>query len=69
MEKITAELYNQHPERYLLVPGHLEGAPTCPYGNVQEWVGFDNVDRKYIRFTKSVFKKLVEEKKNGKIYQ
>ena len=64
MEKVTAEMYDQDPDRYTLVPGHEEGAPTCPYGNMQQWVGYDRVEEKFIRFTKSVFKQLIQEKEN-----
>ncbi|HCU45370.1 MAG TPA: hypothetical protein DF610_11390 [Sphingobacterium sp.] len=64
MEKVTAEMYDQDPDRYTLVSGHEEGAPTCPYGNMQQWVGYDRVEEKFIRFTKSVFKQLIQEKEN-----
>mgnify|MGYP003610530917 FL=1 len=66
MEKVTAEMYQQDPDRYTLVSGHEEGAPTCPYGNMQQWVGYDRVEEKFIRFTKSVFKQLIQEKENEK---
>ena len=66
MEKVTAEMYDQDPDRYTLVSGHEEGAPTCPYGNMQQWVGYDRVEEKFIRFTKSVFKQLIQEKENEK---
>lgn len=64
MDKVTAEMYQQDPNRYILVSGHHEGAPTCSYGNVQQWVGYDKKDQKFIRFTKSVFKQLVKQKEN-----
>jgi len=64
MEKVTAEMCQQNLGRYILVSGHQEGAPTCPYGNVQQWVGYDNKDHKFIRFTKSVFKQLIKQKEN-----
>ena len=66
MEKVTAEMYQQDPDRYTLVSGHEEGAPTCPYGNMQKWVGYDRAEEKFIRFTKSVFKQLVQKKENEK---
>lgn len=62
--KITAEIYQLDPDRYILVSGHEEGTPTCPYGNIHQWVGYDTLDKEYIRFTKSVYKKLVEEMEN-----
>ncbi|MEO7214578.1 MAG: peptide-methionine (S)-S-oxide reductase MsrA [Mucilaginibacter sp.] len=61
MEKVTAEMYQQNPQRYTLVDGSTEGAPTCAYGNVKEWVGYDKVERTFVRFTKSVYKKLVSQ--------
>lgn len=64
MDKVTAEMYQQDPDRYILVSGHQEGAPTCSFGNVQQWVGYDNSEKKYIRFTKSVFKQLIKQKEN-----
>ncbi len=65
MDKVTAEVYHLDPERYDLVSGHQDGAPTCAYGNLQEWVGYDKMEKKFIRFTKSVFKRLVLEKENS----
>lgn len=64
MDKVTAELYQQDPERYTLVSGHQDGAPTCSYGNLQTWVGYDKTEQKFIRFTKSVFKQLVQQEEN-----
>ena len=64
MDKITAEIYQQDPGRYILVSGHEQGAPTCSFGNVQQWVGYDTTEKKFIRFTKSVFKQLVQQKEN-----
>ena len=64
MDKITAEIYQQDPDRYTVMPGHEEGAPTCSFGNMQQWVGYDKTAQKYIRFTKSVFKQLVKQKED-----
>ena len=64
MDKVTAEIYRQNPDRFTLVPGNKEGAPTCSFGNVQQWVGYDNTEKKFIRFTKSVFKQLVQQKES-----
>lgn len=64
MDKVTAEMYQENPDIYMLVSGHEVGAPTCPYGNVQKWVGYDKRAQKFIRFTKSVFKQLVQQKEN-----
>lgn len=62
MEKVTAAMYQQDTNRYTLVSGHQQGAPTCSFGNIQEWVGYDKKEEKYVRFTKSVFKTLVQQK-------
>ena len=64
MDKVTAEIYQQNPDHYILVSGHQEGAPTCSYGNVQKWAGYDKTEQKFIRFTKSVFKRLVQQKED-----
>ncbi|MBX9733766.1 MAG: hypothetical protein K2X37_06870 [Chitinophagaceae bacterium] len=64
MDKVTAAMYQENPGRYILVSGHQDGAPTCSFGNVQQWVGYDNQEKKFIRFTKSVFKQLVQQKEN-----
>ncbi|MEO5889484.1 MAG: hypothetical protein ABIQ31_04485 [Ferruginibacter sp.] len=61
MDRVTAEMYQQNPERYTLVDGSTQGAPTCTYGNTKEWVGYDKVEKTFIRFTKSVYKKLVSQ--------
>jgi hypothetical protein len=60
-DKITAEIYQQDPDRFSVVSGHQLGAPTCPVGNILQWVGYDKKEDKYVRFTKSVFKKLVAQ--------
>jgi len=62
MEKITAEEYQKNPTRYTVVAGNEDGAPTCTYGHVQTWVGYDKELKQYVRFTKSVFLRLVREK-------
>lgn len=61
MEKINNALYLANSNRYILVSGDLKEAPKCPFGNNYKWIGFDLEEKKYIRFTKSVFKKLVQE--------
>lgn len=64
--KISTEIYQLNPDRYILVSGYEEGAPRCPYGNIQQWVGYDTLSKEYIRFTKSVYKTLVEKMENKK---
>lgn len=53
--------YLASPDRYELRPGNAESAPVCPYGNAYRWIGFDRESGEYIRFTKSVFKKLIQD--------
>lgn len=57
---VTAEEYNKAPERYELRRGNRADAPLCPFGNQFEWIGFDKVEKQYVRVTKSVFKKLIK---------
>ena len=64
MERVNSEMYHNNPARYTIVSGAIDGAPKCPFGNKQQWVGFDLEQKKYIRFTKSVFKKLIQEIEN-----
>ena len=67
MEKVTAEIFQQDPGRYTLVDGSTHGAPSCKFGNTQDWVGYDKVEKIYVRFTKSVYKRLINgiEPKSG----
>ena len=53
------EEYKLDPSRYQLRRGTEEGAPPCPYGNPYKWIGYDTKSKEYIRFTKSVFKLLI----------
>lgn len=60
MKKVTMEMYTLEPRRYELRSGKEDDAPLCPYGNQYEWIGYDLSDKEYVRFTKTVFKKLVK---------
>lgn len=60
LRRVNMGQYQLLPERYRLESGDTEGAPLCPYGNHFEWVGYDIEREEYVRFTKSVFKILVE---------
>ena len=56
--RVDASSYASEPGRYILVDGHSAGAPSCTFGNVQEVVGYDIKDKVYVRYTKSVYKRL-----------
>ena len=58
---ITAEAFKLAPDRYELRDGSLPDAPPCPYGNRYEWIGYDKEEKQYVRFTKSVFKRLINQ--------
>ena len=58
---ITAELFDLSPERYELRKGTYPGAPLCPYGNHFSWIGFDKIEMRYVRFSKSVFKRMIRK--------
>jgi hypothetical protein len=58
---ITAEMFNLSPERYEIRKGTLPDAPPCPFGNQFKWIGYDNMKKEYVRVTKSVFKKLINQ--------
>lgn len=61
MRRVNSEEFHLEPERYELRPGSEPDAPNCPYGNRYEWVGYDLKTGEFVRFTKSVFKKLIAE--------
>ena len=59
LRKVGMEQFNLSQKRYQLVSGDVDGAPLCPYGNHFEWIGYDIEEKQFVRFTKSVFKLLV----------
>lgn len=61
MRKVNMEAYLLQPDRYELRSGHQKDAPLCPYGNHYQWIGYDLEREEYVRFTKSVFKKLIQQ--------
>ena len=61
IRKVNMEQFMLNPGRYELRSGKEDGAPNCPYGNHFEWIGYDLQNNEYVRFTKSVFKKLIKE--------
>lgn len=56
---IDSATFNAAPNRYKIRSGCNAGAPFCPYGNKYNWIGFDTAFNEFVRFTKSVFKKLI----------
>ena len=58
---ITAEVFSLAPERFELRKGTLPDAPPCPFGHRFKWIGFDKAEMKYVRVTKSVFKRLIND--------
>jgi len=62
MRRINMETYLLNPHQYELRSGNEVGAPLCPYGNQFEWIGYDKKTQEYVRFTKSVFKKIIKSK-------
>ncbi len=58
---INSEQFALDPNRYELRRGIEENAPACPFGNRFEWIGYDKKEEKYVRFTKSVFRRLITE--------
>ena len=65
MTKVTMADYLLDTDRYELRPGSEEDAPSCPFGNRYEWIGYDLLKNEYVRFTTSVFKKLIKEIKSN----
>lgn len=66
---ISAEVYNLTPDRYELRQGTLPDAPPCPFGHRFKWIGFDKGEMKYVRVTKSVFKKMIALKDETEVSQ
>jgi hypothetical protein len=64
MRKINMEEYLTDSSRFVLKSGSIEGAPLCPFGNPFQWIGFDTGTQEFVRFTKSVFKLLVNQEDN-----
>ena len=64
LRKISRIEYNNDPNRYELRDGQEVNAPLCPYGNHYKWIGFDLRTNEYVRFTKSVFKLLINKMTN-----
>lgn len=56
---IDSATFNAASNRYKMISGGSPDAPFCPFGNKYNWIGFDTVFNEYVRFTKSVFKKLI----------
>lgn len=61
IKKVNAEAFDAEPERFILVDGHHEGAPMCSYGNQLPLVGVDIMTKEYVKYTKSVYKRIKEK--------
>ena len=61
LRKVDMEQYQLEPNSYELRSGIEPNAPLCPFGNHYQWTGFDLERNEYVRFTKSVFKLLVNK--------
>lgn len=59
IRKVDLEQFKLSPNRYKLVSGTIDGAPLCPFGNHYKYIGYDDESKEFVRFTKSVFKLLV----------
>ena len=60
MRKIDKATYDLQPDNYELRSGNEAEAPACPYGNRYAWVGFDKANQEYVRFSKRLFKSLIQ---------
>ncbi|MFT4535356.1 MAG: hypothetical protein ACJA1A_001933 [Saprospiraceae bacterium] len=58
---ISAEMFNLRPGRYEIRKGTFPDAPPCPFGHRFKWIGYDMEEMKYVRVTKSVFKRLIAD--------
>ena len=65
MKKIDMYTYRRNPEQYELRNGLSANAPNCPYGNKFRWIGYDLESKEYVRFTKSIFKLLIQKNKRN----
>lgn len=63
MRRIDKETFSQSPQRYELRKGNAAEAPLCPYGNLYAWIGYDKEQQEYVRFSKRLFKSLVQNYK------
>ncbi|NUY81462.1 hypothetical protein HUK80_11185 [Flavobacterium sp. MAH-1] len=68
-KKVDSGIFDADPTRFTLVEGSTPGAPLCPYGNHFSLVGYDNQEKKFVRYTKSVYKRLVEKRSQTKNHE
>lgn len=61
MRRVLTEDYYREPQRYTIRPGHAPGAPWCPYGNTYKWIGYDICAGEYVRYSKRLFKTLINQ--------
>jgi len=55
---VDVEFYQMDESRYDLRVNDPE-AHLCPYGNKRVYIGFDRYKNNYIRFTKTILRKLL----------
>ena len=58
---INRQQFDQNPDNFELRIND-ENAPLCPFGNQRKFIGFDKEKNEYVRFTKSVLKKVLAER-------
>ena len=59
LDVIDAYNFQLNPARYELRSGIPLDAPSCPYGGRFKWIGYDLEEKRYVRVTKSVFKRMI----------
>lgn len=62
---IDKRQFDQNPNNFELRVNEVN-APLCPFGNQRKFIGFDKEKNEYVRFTKSVLKKIlsIQEERN-----
>jgi hypothetical protein len=61
LDVIDSETYHKDENRYEIRSGSELSAPSCPFENKYKLIGFDKYSRKYVRFSKSVYRKLLQD--------
>ncbi len=58
---IDRRQFDQNPNNFELRIND-KNAPLCPFGNQRKFIGFEKEKNEYVRFTKSVLKKVLAER-------